>query len=253
MALKGLGGLSSRQRSHKKTLSALPNLVTFFNACSGFIALVYAIQGQAFAAACFIFFAAFFDMLDGRVARMLGLTSYFGAELDSLADAISFCCAPALLIFALHYEKVTFFTMAPSLLFLCAGLFRLARFNVQKNNNSDFFSGLPSPIAALLVACVIIALQHMHSFKYIQKEVVLTLFVILLAGLMVSSLPFPAFKKVSSFWDHRYLVVSIVISGICCYWIEIPVFLIIPLSYMLGTMIYWLTPYLARIVSDAHD
>ena len=97
----------------------------------------------------FIFLSALFDFLDGKVARNKGSANEFGKQLDSLCDAVSFCAAPAVLVIAMDFS---FVSMVAGAIYLCAGLVRLAMYNVQKEKGVYF--GLPTPFAAIAVALV---------------------------------------------------------------------------------------------------
>jgi CDP-diacylglycerol--serine O-phosphatidyltransferase len=128
----------------------VPNVLTLLALCAGMTAIRFAVNGN-FEAACYaIIVAGVFDGLDGRMARLLKSTSRFGAELDSLADFISFGVAPALVLYlwtmaALHsvgWAIVLFFA-------ICCAL-RLARFNTEvaaepQPYTAGFFSGVPAP------------------------------------------------------------------------------------------------------------
>lgn len=167
---------------------ALPSLFTSGNIFLGYLAILRTVQGSLLAsahpleAADHFMFAAkiiglsvVLDGLDGRVARMTNTTSAFGAELDSLADAISFGIAPALLAYfwGVHFVDAGYGGVASehilragkliSFLFLLCGVARLARFNVQKNpmpknpgrRDRKYFVGLPIPAAAGMVSAVV--------------------------------------------------------------------------------------------------
>src|SRR4029078_4880314 len=96
------------------------------------------------------------DMLDGRIARLTGTTSEFGGELDSLADAVSFGVAPALLAYAWGFSTVPRVGCLVAFLFVMCGVLRLARFNVQRNVvDGRFFVGLPIPAGAAAVAALV--------------------------------------------------------------------------------------------------
>lgn len=165
------------RRPRPKAFAVLPALLTLANAVCGFGAIAFA-SGWAgyepatalFVAGCLIFLAMLFDGLDGAAARWAGQTSKFGAELDSLCDAISFGAAPAFVMLALaKFEQVG---IPPRLLFVAAALYvvgavlRLARFNVEPppapevaaEEKAKGFTGLPSPAAASVVASFPIAL-----------------------------------------------------------------------------------------------
>ena len=162
----------------------LPNLMTAGNLFCGFVAVIHCIQARLAEtvptgeylnkssadhytqAVWFIFGAAAFDTLDGRLARMGGRESLFGAEFDSLADVISFGIAPALMVFFLILSPTQGYEIFRSIgwfigfIYLLCAAVRLARFNVitnpllhrdKKDTNKDFV-GLPVPAAAATVA-----------------------------------------------------------------------------------------------------
>ena len=151
-----------------KPIAVIPNMITLGNAVCGFAALVKIGHGDFLAAAWLILLAMVFDAFDGKVARLTKQTSAFGAQLDSLSDAISFGVAPALLVALMMDEvigpapashvlpkAVWFFCLAFA---LCA-ILRLARFNVAESKGEEdhqIFHGLPSPAAAGLVASLVV-------------------------------------------------------------------------------------------------
>lgn len=165
------------RRPRPKAFAVLPTLLTLANAVCGFGAIAFA-SGWAgyepatalFAAGCLIFLGMLFDGLDGAAARWAGQTSKFGAELDSLCDAITFGAAPAFLMLAM--AKAEQVGIPSRLLFVAASLYvvgavlRLARFNVEPppppelatEEKAKGFTGLPSPAAASVVASFPIAL-----------------------------------------------------------------------------------------------
>jgi CDP-diacylglycerol--serine O-phosphatidyltransferase len=130
----------------------IPTAVTLANAACGFAAVVaLATPGEHVALAGWLLVGAWLlDMVDGQVAKLVGATSAFGAELDSLCDAVSFGVAPALLLAAVGGGP---WGWAAGLAFLCAVLVRLARFNVAAGDDDHmYFTGLPSPAGAMAVA-----------------------------------------------------------------------------------------------------
>jgi len=172
-------------------------------------------------AAIVIGFAALFDLLDGRVARMTNATSEFGLELDSIADVISFGIAPAVLAFVWGYGQVPDlhnFGWAASFLFVICGALRLARFNVQarrphpnlppKNPKVDkkAFVGMPIPVGATMIASIThfsprplgySAGAHLGSL-WIGPRVystALLVLVVCLAFLMISTLRYSSLKN----------------------------------------------------------
>ncbi|HET6900556.1 MAG TPA: CDP-diacylglycerol--serine O-phosphatidyltransferase, partial [Vicinamibacteria bacterium] len=136
-----------------------------------------------------------FDVLDGRIARMTNTTSEFGAELDSLADVVSFGVAPALLAYSWGFSTLPRVGWLVAFLFVVCGALRLARFNVQKSSvDGRYFVGLPIPAAAAPVA----ALVNVSPAPVDEKaHAVLWLsLLIVLSFLMVSTFRYTSFKKV---------------------------------------------------------
>jgi CDP-diacylglycerol--serine O-phosphatidyltransferase len=207
----------------------LPNLMTAGNLFCGFMAVVQCIQARLAEtsggeyngstpadhykfAVWFIFGAAGFDTLDGRLARMGGRESLFGAEFDSLADVVSFGMAPALLMFYLIISPTQGFEWFRNvgwfigfIYLLCAAM-RLARFNVitnpllhpGKKDSSKDFVGLPVPAAAATVAATVLFLLKLAETDRSMKSWALTLpfLMILVAMLMMSTVRYPSGKTV---------------------------------------------------------
>ena len=148
-------------------VAVIPSLLTLGNAVCGFACITYAARvgpeatetQNLYFAALMIFAAMVFDALDGPIARLAKQTSEFGAQLDSLADAISFGVAPAFLMlkFSDHIFHPRLLWMIAVLYMLCA-IMRLARFNLSHDNDPahESFCGLPSPAAAGMVASLVI-------------------------------------------------------------------------------------------------
>jgi CDP-diacylglycerol---serine O-phosphatidyltransferase len=173
----------------------LPNLLTIMNMFFGFYALIHSVMGEYVIASYAIVAASVFDLLDGRVARMTRSTSEFGAQLDSLSDLVSFCLAPGVLLYLWALQPFGRVGWLVSFFFLACGALRLARFNVQKSViNKAYFQGLPTPMAAGIVASSVMAfhdLNWMASGSYI-----LLCMTALLAVVMVSTFPYRSFKDI---------------------------------------------------------
>ena len=122
----------------------LKDLLTLANAVSGIVGISAAIAGQWYAW-LYIFPAVLFDFLDGRVARKTA-PNEFGKQLDSLADTVSFVVAPTVV---LMFSGFSLLVTIASALYVCCGLWRLAKFNLQRDKKNYY--GLPSPVAALFV------------------------------------------------------------------------------------------------------
>lgn len=140
----------------KKGFYLLPNIFTTASLFAGFYAIVQAMNGAFDHSAIAIFIALILDGLDGRVARLTNTESNFGAEYDSLSDMVSFGAAPALVIYVWALNPLGKFGWIIAFIYCACAAFRLARFNVKLDiENKKYFSGLPSPAAATLLASFI--------------------------------------------------------------------------------------------------
>jgi len=136
----------------RRTIVLLPNGFTLANLFFGVFAIVAASRGDFSRAGTYIVFGGVADALDGRVARATGTGSRFGAELDSLVDAISFGLAPAMIMYFAVLNQVGWDWVFCFLFTMCA-VIRLARFNVEQAGRAKrYFMGLPSPAAGLTLA-----------------------------------------------------------------------------------------------------
>ncbi|MCF7899382.1 CDP-diacylglycerol--serine O-phosphatidyltransferase [Candidatus Babeliales bacterium] len=177
----------------KKSIALLPNLFTLGNAFFGFCSIILSSRGDLITASYCILIAALMDALDGRLARLMGVDSALGVQLDSLSDAVSFCMAPAFLIYFWQLKKMGFLGLIVSSIFLLAGLWRLAKFNILHDVQTKFFLGVPTTIAACFLATLYLNFIHVdQNFYFLFFISILVLF---LAFLMVSSLRFPTFKQ----------------------------------------------------------
>jgi len=182
-------------RRFRRGASILPSLFTTGNLFLGFWAIVRAFHGQFAEAAPLVFWAILLDLLDGRIARMTGTTSEFGAELDSLADVVSFGVAPAMLAYSWGFATVPRVGWLVAFLFVVCGALRLARFNVQKSNvDGRYFVGLPIPAAAAPVAALVNFAPTPVDDRW--HAVLCLSLLIVLAFLMVSTFRYWSFKKV---------------------------------------------------------
>ncbi len=183
----------------RRGMYALPSLFTLGCLFFGFFGIVQAMNLRFDFAAISIFVAMVMDSLDGRVARMTGTQTAFGAELDSLADMVSFGAAPALIVYewALRTLPSNRLAMAVAFVYAACAALRLARFNVQIGTiDKRFFNGLPSPAAAAVVAGFVWLMDD-HDIE--GKAVAWwALVVTLVAGIsMVTTAKFYSFKAMS--------------------------------------------------------
>jgi len=187
-----------------------PGAFTMGNMLCGFLAILSAQSDNPSAAAWFIILAAFLDGLDGKVARLSRGTSRFGKELDSLADVVSFGVAPAVLIHAakLHiFGKWSFMVAA---IFLMAGAYRLARYNVIADpHRKDDFIGLPIPIAAIAIASYTIACVDL--FGEVRFPQFVFTMVLGCSALMVSQVNYDALPERFDRKENRWRMLVIFI------------------------------------------
>jgi CDP-diacylglycerol--serine O-phosphatidyltransferase len=271
--------LASREDPYNEAQASriyiLPNLMTAGNLLCGFMAVLNCIHARLAGTAddgvylaatagehyryavYFIFGAAVFDMLDGRLARMGGRESLFGAEFDSLADVVSFGMAPAFLMFFLILSPSQEFPWFRDIggfvgfLYLLLAAMRLARFNVITNplihrvnkDSSKDFVGLPVPAAALTVASLVLFLLKLDDAdKSLNKfALVLPFLMVLIAGLMMSSVRYPSGKKVDLQTQTRLrtFVVMILLIGLIIVFKEVA-FMGVCLGYIFfGLIRHW--------------
>jgi len=168
-------------------------LFTVTNIFFGFYSAVEASRGRMERAAVFILLAIVADIIDGRVARLTGAASAFGEVFDSLADVTSFGMAPALLVFHWGLWQVPRVGVAVAFLYLVGVAIRLARFSSTDHDLHDF-TGLPSPAGAGAISLfVLVSPSPVQHPGFIP---VVGVFVVALALLMVSNLPYRSFKDV---------------------------------------------------------
>lgn len=142
----------------RSPLALLPNLVTAANIAVGFCSMLVAAEGGFEAAVYLLLLAIFLDMADGRLARALRVTSPLGQQLDSFCDLLSFGAAPAFLLYRAVVGSLGWTGGAVSLLYLLAGLYRLARFNLSSDPHTKArrTTGVPIPIGASYLMAVVL-------------------------------------------------------------------------------------------------
>src|SRR6188474_561045 len=240
-------------------MKQIPNLFTLINLFLGATAIIFILQtGQAIAfinnegytmvdlpekitwGALLIFCAAIVDFLDGFIARLFKATSPMGKQLDSLSDVVSFGVAPGLIIYQLlriTYAReengldISIIFLLPALLIPCAAAWRLAKFNIDEEQQYSF-KGLPTPAAGLFIASLplILWFSPYDLATYIYNKWVLYLVIILICFLMVSNLPLMGMK----FKDYsvknnlpKYLLIIIgIVAAIFLQWIAVPIVLV---------------------------
>ncbi|NLH42871.1 MAG: phosphatidylcholine/phosphatidylserine synthase [Planctomycetes bacterium] len=256
--------LFRRVRRHRVNyITLLPSLVTILNGVFGFAAIVLASKANqpgADTMSCYavggymVLLAMVADMLDGRLARMSQSTSSFGGQLDSLCDLISFGVAPAFLMLRLLESEFQLrevfwgnmfhrFIWLAALGYLSCAAIRLARFNVENDENEMAhmsFAGLPSPAAAGLIVSLVIF--HQEQYPNLSLIVYALPLVALGAGiLMVSRVPYPHIVNVylRGKKPFGYLIRVLLFLGLVVWNIQIAMVLIFG-YFAIGSFARWL-------------
>ncbi len=220
-----------------RALFILPNAFTMASIFCGSYAILHTVLHSGpealYHSAIAVFFAGLFDMFDGRVARLTKTQSDFGMEFDSLADVISFGVAPAVIVYRWALWSVGPIGILAAICFTACGAIRLARFNVlarRPSTSSDFFVGLPIPIAASMLVALVVAHFRLFEGLPVTRHISVITLVLILAFLMVSSVSFWTFKNVKFGRKTIYILfiaaITFFVAG-----------LVIPVSLILATII----------------
>ena len=255
--------LSRRQRARQVVAARLerledlsigklvPSTLTLLGLCSGATAIRLALMRDWHDAVAAIVFAMIFDMLDGRAARLFGADTRFGAQLDSLADLVSFGIAPAVIMYVWSLEVMGVAGWITVLVFAACSAIRLARFNVQSVRDegatkaNPYFTGLPTPAAACMML-----LPMLISFQWndplVRQPWLVGLMIAITSALMVSRLPTPSIKYMRLQREHRVLagICALILAGLLVAW---------PWATLtIGLLIYVATIPVAVVVHHPH-
>lgn len=218
------GGIKKRvmNKLHRfelhRALFILPNAFTMASIFCGVFAILNTVihtgPEALYHSAIAVFFAGFFDMFDGRVARMTKTQSDFGMQFDSLADVVSFGVAPAVIVYRWALLPLGSLGILVAMVFTSCGAIRLARFNViaqRSEGSGNYFMGLPIPIAASMLTALVVAHFKMFEGLPVTRHILVVSLVLLLAFLMVSSVSFWTFKNVKFGRKTIYLLFAVAI------------------------------------------
>lgn len=188
-----------KPRNLQRGIIILPSAFTLGNLFFGVYAMVAVSRGDFTWAGWCIIFAGVLDMLDGSVARLTRTGSAFGAELDSLVDAISFGVAPGYIMFALFFGDAEW-SWVLSFVYITAVVVRLARFNIEQGGEAKrHFHGLPSPSAGMTLASFYPFSQTPFFETYLSDlpwQQVMAVGMVLLSVLMVSHVPYSKVSRI---------------------------------------------------------
>ncbi|MEM7667102.1 MAG: phosphatidylcholine/phosphatidylserine synthase [Pseudomonadota bacterium] len=176
------------------TLRALlPNAITAAALCAGLTGIRFAIEGQWEYSVLAIVLAGILDGMDGRIARLLNAQSRFGAELDSLADSLSFGMAPAVILYLWALQDLKPFGWLAALAFAICCALRLARFNAQidvdeqPHKSAGFLTGVPAPVGAG-IAFAPVYLWLATGLDEFRSPLGLAIWIALIAILLISNM-----------------------------------------------------------------
>ena len=209
-----------KNRIRRRGIYLLPNLFTTAALFAGFYAIVQAMNLRFGQAAVAIFVAMVLDGLDGRVARLTRTQSAFGAEYDSLSDMVSFGAAPALIVYEWALKGMGNLGWIAAFVYVAGAALRLARFNVMLDvADKRWFTGIPSPAAAALVAGLVWIIDDLSidptGLRWWAWAV--TLF----AGLtMVSNIPYYSFKAINLKKSVPFLAIFAFVPVIALVWYQ---------------------------------
>ena len=192
----------------------LPNIVTCLNLFSGCLSCLMSLSDNYLGAFFFIMLAACFDFLDGFIARLMKSYSPLGAQLDSLADVVSFGMAPGFIVYSfLVYssEGVPYSVNLPFIAFLIPifAAIRLAKFNIDKRQTSSFL-GLPVPANGLFWGSLIPSVFPLLENNHVLWTFFIVTLVVIFCLLMVSELPMYSLKFTHYKWiGNQYPYITI--------------------------------------------
>lgn len=193
----------------------IPNMLTLLALSAGLTSIRFALDGKWEHATMAIIAAGILDALDGRIARLLKGASKFGAELDSLSDIVCFGVAPGLVVYLWTMQELGRLGWVVVMVFaICCGL-RLARFNTMLDDQdappwkNKFFTGMPAPAGGAL-ALLPLALSFQLGDDLIRLPWISGILLLVLAGMMVSTIPTYSFKnlKISRNWVMPTMVIA---------------------------------------------
>ena len=204
----------------------IPNILTLLALAAGLTAIRFGLDGRWEHAVLAIIVAAVLDALDGRIARLLKGASKFGAELDSLSDFVCFGVSPVLVLYLWTMKDAGRLGWVLVMLFtICCGL-RLARFNVMMEDHdapawqTRFFTGIPAPAGGGLVLLPMV-LSFQGSEGFFRQPWVVGIFMLVIAGMLVSTIPTYSFKKLK-ISQHWILPTMLITAAIAIFLINAP-------------------------------
>lgn len=232
-------------------LAWIPNSFTMGNLLLGFFSIIFSSVGSTtgyITAAIMILGAALLDGCDGQIARMLKVSSKLGAELDSLADCVAFGVAPGFLFYHKYLRGLNVNINGYSVdagifiaaIFPICAAYRLARFNVSSTPNS--FSGLPSPIAGIIIALFPIVFNNVNIPNWILTAIFVTIALLMVSTIKYSKPQSYIFKNLSLIKFIIFLILLVLV-----------IFLFKKWTLVIIVALYLLSGFLSFIIQFVQD
>ena len=236
-APRGRGLVALRRRG----IYLLPNLFTLAALFSGFYAIVQAMNNRFENAAIAIFVAMVLDGLDGRVARLTHTQSEFGAQFDSLSDMVSFGAAPALIMYEWALKDLGELGWIAAFVYCAGAALRLARFNTNIDViDKRYFQGLPSPMAAALVAGLVWVFDDLGIDRELWLRTIAWVCTMYAGVTMVLNVPFYSFKEVNLKKSVPFWVLALFAAGLAVISLKPPVVLFLMVfAYGVSGYVLW--------------
>lgn len=217
----------------------LPNLLTSAGLFAGFYAIMQARLGHFEAAALAIYVAMIMDIMDGRLARLTNTMSDFGSEYDSLSDMVSFGVAPVMVMYEFALVDLGRLGGLVAFVYVACAALRLARFNVAKLSDKRYFTGIPSPGAAAIVASVVWVCID-YEIAVSQVNGLFAIVMVVLALGMVSNIKYRSFKDFAFRDKMPFVGLIVLVLAIAIIYLDPPLaFLLIGSLYLIsGAVVY---------------
>ena len=229
-----------------KGFYVLPNLFTSAGLFAGFYAIMQARLGHYEAACLAIYVAMAMDIIDGRLARLTNTMSDFGSEYDSLSDMVSFGVAPALVLYDFALSDLGRVGSLVAFIYLACAALRLARFNVAPSSDKRYFTGMPSPGAAAIMASVVwVCIDYKVAPETVNIGLAILMAVLGLA--MVSNIKYRSFKDVDFRDRMPFIGLIVLVLVIAMIYLDPPfAFLMIGAIYFVSGTLTGLIKFLRR-------
>jgi CDP-diacylglycerol--serine O-phosphatidyltransferase len=237
-------------------------LFTLGNMACGFYALLSSVRGEFMSSAYAIIAGMVFDALDGRVARLVHGESSFGVEFDSMADFLSFGVAPAHMMYAFILKDYGAWGYPMAFMYaLCGGL-RLARFNATAHSgqgSKTHFTGLPIPGGAGFLASFVLLYQIIEEgrpagqWKFLMDQIpslvgLAPAMVVIIALLMVSTIPYPAFKQPGIIRPKSFAAIVVILGvGFLLFYYPLMILFVVFSGYVMLGPVSWITRSVGRM------